>query len=1002
MKSNTQTIPKPNVLSMNTTSTAKINIKASQIQEPSVNSQVNYKNEMSLLIQQIERFLKIPVSVIENTTNANPNLVDQVNSKRVVREISIDCSILSCGCLISEELANLLSINSKLICPNCHQSDTYLLSPLNEFRELTSFIKNFKSEFNRVNYNTNGNNTDGAANVTELVNDINSDVILEDSKRVSVVKSTTNRRRRSSSRKSNKDSQIINSGNQQMQQQNPPPVLQQTNSTQQIPNQPQTNKTPNFSLLTAFHEILTEVDKNSTSSTSPTNTKIIPKLQQPIIQQSTTTQSQPLQKTRTSISELSSSAHNSIQTSIESNGNLTEYTKLIQQDGNQLIKPPNNENISNYSHTQNHSRSPVNRSIIYQNNNDTEMNTPNTTTTTTANPTNNELISNGSRKLSLIQTTQSNLTKGLQRLSSNISTSNNSPTNNISHSPSDSFFNHSISFKRENSNATTTKSSSSPSNNNHGDENDKELLYAKNFPFYRKLYQYNTHQSKIFLKNRLSKIFINTSISYDLTKMCLLSEKKWEVYKINPNKPELSPVLVCCGKNNGDYGLKFDNLNKISKNEILRNSNFQINNQTLDSLNNWEHLICKVSENYLIVAGTRGILRIIDLNDNGKLLYTYQSKFPIRSIDFSNDEKLISVAVTGKDKYSSFEQPFIILLKLEIIESCDGDNDDEADYYFHSINSHGDSNGGNSGKDSNNGSNIFKNNYTLSPISTNKTISKLDNNQNVNWENTDPNEMFEGMFNFSSILPKTSNMKFIGGGNKCKDSSDKVGNGNIFLKVSSYPFTLPYRDPINTLQFSPNSEYLICSTALESRFIEINITDPMKPKLIMKSQRKLDTSLDSEGITDIQFFTDNRLISLTSVAYNASPIIIDSKITSINNGNNGPDAIVKPKLLARIEEVGTTIHKTVISPRGDAVGFLDRNGDVYLLSTPRMDDNDTKRLVILTTVASAYRVRESASMRFDKDGYKLFILDRKGVLTIADFTAGTIEDHDVTRSKIIG
>ncbi|GMG18552.1 unnamed protein product [[Candida] boidinii] len=67
-----------------------------------------------------------------------------------------------------------------------------------------------------------------------------------------------------------------------------------------------------------------------------------------------------------------------------------------------------------------------------------------------------------------------------------------------------------------------------------------------------------------------------------------------------------------------------------------------------------------------------------------------------------------------------------------------------------------------------------------------------------------------------------------------------------------------------------------------------------------------------------------------------------------------------------------------------------------------MDDNDTKRLVILTTVASAYRVRESASMRFDKDGYKLFILDRKGVLTIADFTAGTIEDHDVTRSKIIG
>ncbi|GME98631.1 unnamed protein product [[Candida] boidinii] len=480
--------------------------------------------------------------------------------------------------------------------------------------------------------------------------------------------------------------------------------------------------------------------------------------------------------------------------------------------------------------------------------------------------------------------------------------------------------------------------------------------------------------------------------------MCLLSEKKWEVYKINPNKPELSPILICCGNKNGDYGINFDNLNKISKNEILKNSNFQKinnnnnnNNQIFDSLNNWEHLICKISLNYLIIAGTRGFLRIIDLNDNGKLLYTYQSKFPIRSIDFSNDEKLISVAVTGKDKYSSFEQPFIILLKLEIIES----ENSEKNYYFQNIDDN------NNNNDDGSGNNLFKNNFTLSPISTNKTISKLDNND-------DPNEMFDGMFNFSSILPKTSNMKFINSNNKSKDNSNNMKKDSgittttVFLKVSSYPFTLPYRDPINTLQFSPNSEYLICSTALESRFIEINIIDPMKPKLIMKSQRKLDTSLDSEGITDIQFFPDNRLISLTSVAYNANPIIIDSKITSINNGNNGPDAIVKPKLLARIEEVGTTIHKTVISPRGDAVGFLDRNGDVYLLSTPRIDDNDTKRLVILTTVSSAYRVRESACMRFDKDGYKLFILDRKGVLTIADFTAGTIEDHNVTRSKIIG
>ncbi|GME80998.1 unnamed protein product [Ambrosiozyma monospora] len=165
----------------------------------------------------------------------------------------------------------------------------------------------------------------------------------------------------------------------------------------------------------------------------------------------------------------------------------------------------------------------------------------------------------------------------------------------------------------------------------------------------------------------------------------------------------------------------------------------------------------------------------------------------------------------------------------------------------------------------------------------------------------------------------------------------------------------------------------------------------------MKSQRKIDTSIESEGITDLQFFPDNRMMTLTSVSYDSVPIVVDTKITTIS----GPEGIARPILKLQIEDVGSMIHKCCVSPRGDAIAYLDRSGAVYVVSSPRMDDNDNKRIVMATDVAGASRAREAASLRFDRSGYKLYVLDRKGVLTIADFTAGTVEDQSVTRCKII-
>ncbi|KAG7711890.1 hypothetical protein KL930_001105 [Ogataea haglerorum] len=456
-------------------------------------------------------------------------------------------------------------------------------------------------------------------------------------------------------------------------------------------------------------------------------------------------------------------------------------------------------------------------------------------------------------------------------------------------------------------------------NDNFKDMN-KELIYAKNFPLYRKLYQHHTHHSNLPFK---TKLFINTDFSPHLDKFVLLSEKKWEVYHLSVNHPERPPLLLCCGNINGDYGETFSTLKKVNANEIMMNSNFGENaKDSLDSLANWEHLFCKITEDILIISGTRGFVRFFDLKYKGRPLYTYQCRFPVRCIDVSSDGNYASLGVTGKDKFTGFEQAFIILLKLELLESKS-----------HSFCSNG-------GEKAN-------------------AAGHLDDNL------------------------------------RSFDSHKSIGLRT--LQIQYYPFTLPYRDPVSILKFSPNCEYLTVATALESRFMIISIRDPTRPVMVMKSQRKLDTSLESEGITDLSFFPDNRLMTLTSVSYNSVPIIIDTKITSIS----GPEGIAHPKLLAKVEEVGNTIHKCCVSPRGDSVAYLDRSGAVYVMSTSKIDDNDNKRLVIVTDVSNSYQVKEAASLRFDKDGYKLYILDRKGLLTISDFTAGTMEDPSITRCKII-
>jgi len=463
----------------------------------------------------------------------------------------------------------------------------------------------------------------------------------------------------------------------------------------------------------------------------------------------------------------------------------------------------------------------------------------------------------------------------------------------------------------------------------------KELIYGKNFPFFRKLFQYRLHQSRFFPR---SKLFICTSISPDLKRIALLTEKKFEVYSLDPEKPGQAPKLICCGKNNGEYGSDYSDHHVISDEEVVRSSNFTDSpSLPLEALTKWEHHSCKVVNNLLVIVGSRGLLRIHDLSFSGRCIFTYQCKFPIRCMDVSPDGNFISIGITGKDKYTMVEQAFVILLRLDFDDLADTES------------------------------------TNISLTSSNKAMYSLFHPAAIK-----ANDNIKPSRSVLSTFPTSE-------------------GAQVGLHLTAFPFNLPYRDPINILQFSPNSKMLSVATAMESRFLTINITDPNRPILVMKSQRKLDTSLDSEGITDMQFFPDDRIMCITSVASNSTPIVIDTNITSIS----GPKGIAKPKLLLKVSEVGSTIHKCTISPRGDAIAYLDRSGTVYIMMCPRMDDSDNKQIVVATDVANSFTVGESASMRFDSCGYKLYIIDRKGLLTISDFTAGTVEDQSVTRCKII-
>lgn len=493
----------------------------------------------------------------------------------------------------------------------------------------------------------------------------------------------------------------------------------------------------------------------------------------------------------------------------------------------------------------------------------------------------------------------------------------------------------------------------------------QEYNFSKCFPFYRKLLQFPTQQIKLNFSSISSTLksssmikrtnkFICSSIHShidqngdEITRFVLMTEKKWELYEYeygkNNNSNSNRPRMICCGKLTGEYGRDYNDLQfNADDSEIVIRNDFggETNHHSTDTesgeeikkrLTQWDQVFCCLSTNYLTISGTKGILRILDVStfSLGKPLYTYITNFPIRCVQISPNESVVACGITARERVSGKEQPFIVIHKL----------------------------------------------------------------------------------------------------------TRKDSDGVQLQSVEPITITIPYRDPIKIMTFNSNSKYLLCVTVWESRYLIIRLTNSntndnyRKPRLIWSElsksrKRSVDNNTDNnkeeneimmgdEGITDLQFgsFHSNTIISASCSLTNRPPTVIRLDGVTLDNSrpsiggtgdwnatvgggmgaensslstrsrnmeleeeNNTNNLIKSSEVILRIPEVGSSIHRFALLPRGDGMCYLDKDGHIFLVSTPNFQlhpSSQMKKIVVqLGEVANAERYTESASIIFSSDGGK--------------------------------
>lgn len=519
----------------------------------------------------------------------------------------------------------------------------------------------------------------------------------------------------------------------------------------------------------------------------------------------------------------------------------------------------------------------------------------------------------------------------------------------------------------------------------------REKYYSKCFPTYRKQFQ---HSVGSWFPLARSKSYVSTAISPDATKFVVLSEKKWSVYQI-PRDFNNSPTLLFSGKSTGEVtrasnekgprryasssSMKNADSVQPDPNEIPQE---YFNEGETEDLETWSMQIASMSNRYLVISGTNGIMRVYDLERNAKAVYHYKSKYFIRYMAVSPTGQFIACATTGLDKKSKTTNkrvPMVVLHWLRLGDFC------PQMVYYH-----------------------------MSEFDKSKISPKLLTETSIRFEEAETINIEIPYNDEISILSFSADDGFI-------SCATRETSHILIINITnphqprlcqrlSRRSSLDDEDSegITCLQFHPGNQFLSVTSAAPKAYPMIITTDLQNTQVSPSSSFSgpsgqsggngfLET-MSGIGSGSLSPSSPNQALQMTGPGGNNAPTIYSSQSSSTGNS--------KLKVLMRVEKVGSMIHKAAVSPRplvragsGISVAYLDKNGLVYLMHSI---DKSHRRIMVLTEVSSSPGYMSSASLRFSPTGHALFVLDRKGNFHIQDFAAGFPQQAGISKCRILG
>ncbi|KAK9465906.1 hypothetical protein V1512DRAFT_240823 [Lipomyces arxii] len=475
----------------------------------------------------------------------------------------------------------------------------------------------------------------------------------------------------------------------------------------------------------------------------------------------------------------------------------------------------------------------------------------------------------------------------------------------------------------------------------------REKHFSENFPIYRKDVRYSTQSNKGFSVIPRGRVFQATAISPDTRRFALVAEKRWEAFKI-PSSYKLGsgPSLICVGKSSGEYGPSLDSCTKRDPDEKLRSLS-------------WAQTLAAMSNRFLAIAGTQGVLRVLDLDKGGAPVYTDISQYPIRCIAISQESTLLACAVTSKDPVSGTELPVIILHNLShlIGESTTKIKPVQIDMpYRDPLN-------------------------TLSFSNDGKLLSC--------------STILESRFMVINLYDP--------------------GNPRLVIRSSRRLDTSFESEGITCMQFFPGNRLLAITSVANSAYpiiIDTKIppiaaqSSPDPANMFHRAHSSVsgNSTMSSTGLpqTGSDEYNDDDYDSTNTMAVlNNSKVYANRRIPSqpVQQSSTG-SGLLQPKMVTRFHEVGTAVHQVAISPRANAAAFLARNGTVFLTHFLRVEA-EHRRVVAVVDVTNANKINEAASIAFSPNGQKLIIVDRKGILYIEDFGVGAENGDTLKKCRVI-